>query len=161
MFVKYRRSQVKIYGRVFTCFAIRAVHIKIAHDFTTDSFIQGFTSFVSRRGSPMKVFSDNGTNFRTEEIEIKTALEQWNPDRIDDCLRRRGMKWNFNPPHASHAGGVWERIIRPIRKILRSLLGTQILDDETLLTLMAEGEKILNDRSLTHLPPSPPPPPPH
>lgn len=115
MFVKSRHSQVKIYGRVFTCLAIRAVHIKIAHDLTTDSFIQAFTSFVNRRGSPMEGFSDNGTNFRTEETEIKTALEQWNPDRIDDCLRRRGIKWNFNPPHASRAGGVCERIIRPIR----------------------------------------------
>lgn len=68
------------------------MHIKIAHDLTTDSFIQAFTSFVSTRGSPMEGFSDNETNFRTEETKIKTALEQWNPDRIDDCLRRRGIK---------------------------------------------------------------------
>ena len=67
----------------------------------------------------------------------------WNLDQIDNCLRRR------DPPHASHAGGVWERMIRSIRKILRSLLGSQIVDDETLLTRMAEVEKILNDRPLT------------
>ena len=43
----------------------------------------------------------------------------------------------------------WERMIRLIRKILRSLLGSQIGDDETLLTRMAEVEKILNvDRPL-------------
>ena len=40
-------------------------------------------------------------------------------------------------------------MIRSIRKILRSLLGSQVVDDETLLTLMAEVEKILNDRPLT------------
>ena len=147
--VKSRRSQVKRYGCVFTCLAIRAVHIEIAHELTSDSFIQAFARFVSRRGPPIEVFSDNGTNFKGAETEIKAALEKWNPDRIDNCLRKRGIKWNFNPPHASHAGGVWERMIRSIRKILRALLGSQLVDDETLLTLMAEVEKILNDRPLT------------
>ena len=55
------------------------------------------------------------------------------------------------PPQASHQGGVWERVIRSVRKILRALLGNQIVNDETLLTVMAEVEKILNDRPLTRL----------
>ena len=75
MLVKSRRSQVKRYGCVFTCLAIRAVHIEIAHDFTTDSFIQAFTRFVSRQGSLIEVFSDNRTNFRDAETEINIALE--------------------------------------------------------------------------------------
>ena len=94
-----------------------------------------------------------GTYFKGAEAEIKTALEKssekWNSDRIGNCLRKRGVKWNFNPPHASHAEGVWERMIRSIRRILRALLGCQLVDDETFLTLMAEVEKILNDRPLT------------
>ena len=90
----------------------------------------------------------NATNFRGAETEIMTAMEQWNPDRIDNCLRRRGIRWNFYPPHASHAGGVWKKMMRSIRKILCLLLGSQIVDDETLPTLMAEVGKILNDRSL-------------
>ena len=150
--VKLKRSHVKRYGCLFTCLAVRAVHIEIAHDLTSDSFIQAFSRFVSRRGSPVEIFSDNGTNFRGAEVEIKTALEKWNIDRIDNCLRTRGVAWHFNPPSASHTGGVWERIIRSIRKILRSLLGDQLVDDETLLTFMSEVEKILNDRPLT--PPS-------
>ena len=36
MLVKSRRNQVKRYGCVFTCLAIRAVHIDIAHGLTTD-----------------------------------------------------------------------------------------------------------------------------
>ena len=93
--------------------------------------------------------TDNETNFRGTETEIKTTLEHWNLDRNDNCLRRREIRWNFNPPHASHTGGVWEQMIRSIRKILRLLLGSQIMDDETLLTCMTEVEKILNDRPLT------------
>ena len=46
--VKSRRGQVKRYACVFTCLAVWAVHIEIAHELTTNSFIQAFTRFVSR-----------------------------------------------------------------------------------------------------------------
>ena len=59
------------------------------------------------------------------------------------------MQWYFNPLSASYAGGVWERIIRSIRKILRSVLGDQLTDNETLLTFIADVEKIIKDRPLT------------
>ena len=57
--VKYKRGTVKRYGYVFTCLAIRAVLIEIAHDLSTDSFIQAVCRFVSRRGPPKELFSDN------------------------------------------------------------------------------------------------------
>ena len=46
-------------------------------------------------------------------------------------------------------GGAWERIIRSIRKILKALLGQQLVTDEMLQTLMAEVAGILNSRPLT------------
>ena len=103
--IKLRCSQVNRYGCVFTCLAIRAVHIEIAHDLTTDSFIEALTRFVSRRGPPIEIYSDNGTNFKEAEADIKTALEKWNLDRIDSFLQRLGIKWTFNTPQASHARG--------------------------------------------------------
>ena len=82
--VKSRRSQVKRYVCVITYLTVRAVHIEIAHELTTDSFIKAFTRFVSRRHPPTEVYIDNGTNLKGAEAEIKTALEKWNPDRIDN-----------------------------------------------------------------------------
>ena len=46
-------------------------------------------------------------------------------------------------------GGVWERIIRSVRKVLRVLLREQLVSGEALRTLMAEVESILIGRSLT------------
>ena len=46
-------------------------------------------------------------------------------------------------------GGVWERVIRSIRKILTALLGQQLVNEEMLGTLMAEVQGILNSRPLT------------
>ena len=61
------------------------------------------------------------------------------------------VRWIRNPPAASHMGGVWERQIRSARAILSPLLSThgKSLDEESLLTLVAETEGILNSRSLT------------
>ncbi len=46
-------------------------------------------------------------------------------------------------------GGVWERMIRSVRDILKALVKQQLLHDEALLTFMAEVERILNDRPIT------------
>ena len=46
-------------------------------------------------------------------------------------------------------GGVWERVIRSIRKVLTALLGQQLVNEEMLRTLLAEVQGILNSRPLT------------
>ncbi len=54
-------------------------------------------------------------------------------------------------PAASHFGGVWERQIRTVRKVLTQLskeFGDQ-LDEESFRTLMCEVEAIVNSRPLT------------
>ena len=58
--------------------------------------------------------------------------------------------WKKNPPYASHIGGLWERQIHSACSILSSLMQTngRSLDEESLATVMAETEKILNSRPL-------------
>ena len=104
--VKYRRGTAKRYGCVFSCMSTRAIHIEVSSDLSTDSFVQAVTRFVSRRGAPKEMYSDNGTNFRGAEAEVKEALRRWNQDRIRDKLRVQGIEWHFNAPAASHTGGV-------------------------------------------------------
>jgi len=31
-----------------------------------------------------------------------------------------GIRWSFNPPASSHHGGVWERMIRLMQRVLTS-----------------------------------------
>jgi hypothetical protein len=151
--VKRGRSQVKRYGCVFTCLAMRAVHIEVAHSLDAESFLCAFSRFIARRGVPKEVFSDNGTNFIGAsgilKEEFKKIQSQESQGKIIDRLRTKEISWHFNPPLASHTGGIWERMIRSIRRILAALTSEQSIDDEVLLTLMAEIEKILNDRPLT------------
>ena len=72
---------------------------------------------------------------------------------IRETLLSRNIDWVFNTPTASHHGGIWERMIRSIRKILDALLTEQILTEESLQTLLCEVEAILNSRPLTYVSP--------
>lgn len=93
--IKLRRSQVKRYGCVFTCLAIRAVHREIAHDLKTDLFIQAFSRFVSRRGPPIEVFSDNRTNLKGAESEIKTCFAEVESRSYQQLLKDAWDKVEF------------------------------------------------------------------
>ena len=138
----------KRYGCIFTCLRYRAVHIELAQDLTSDSFINAVLHFVSRRGPPRIIYSDNGTNFRGAELDVVKALKNWNQKEIQSKLNQRGIDWKFNPPLASHQGGVWERLICSIRRILHSMIGERLVNEET-LTFLTEVEKVMNDRPLT------------
>ena len=106
--------------------------------------------FCAKRGVPEKSRSDNGTNFVAGEKELREAMRSWNNDgKVKAHLLQKEIKWEFNPPAASHMGGIWERQIRSVRKVLNIILREQTLDDERLSTLFCEVESIVNGRPLT------------
>lgn len=97
--VKSRRSIVKRYGVIFTCLAIRAIHIEVAPSLDTDSFINALRRFTARRGQVKELRSDNGKNFVGAERELRVAIKEWNQCKINDVLLQKGIKWTFNPPN--------------------------------------------------------------
>ncbi|XP_059082141.1 uncharacterized protein LOC131879752 isoform X1 [Tigriopus californicus] len=141
------------YGLIFTCLASRAAHIEIVYDNSTDSFIQALRRFIARRGQVKRLRSDNGTNFTGAERELRVNLDQLNQGQIKNDMISRNIEWLFNPPYSHHFGGVWEREIRTIRKIMSGLMdgNERNLSYESLNTLMCEVEAILNSRPLTTL----------
>ena len=146
--VKRGRSQVKRWGAIFTCLNSRAVHLELASSLETDCFINLLRRFINRRGPPRFIYSDNGTNFVGAERELKTAIQNWNQVQIDKELLQKGIQWVFQPPKASHASGVWERLIRSTRKALKAILKERSVDEEVLTTVLTEVEAILNSRPL-------------
>jgi len=149
--VKRGRSEVKRYGCIFTCLTTRAIHLEKLDGLDTDSFLNGFVRFISRRGCPKRVRSDNGTNFHGAEAELRRAIEAWNLKQIEHFMSRKEICWVFNPPAASHMGGVWERLIRTVRKVMNAVMNapTRPLDDDGLATLFCEVESIVNSRPIT------------
>ena len=155
--VSLGRKSYKRYGVIFTCMSSRAVHIEVASNLSTDSFINSLRRFICRRGNVRTITCDNGTNFVGAAKELRDALKDWNSSQIAEILKQRNIEWYFNTPTASHHGGAFEREIRSVRKTLASMLATQPvkLNDDELCTLLCEVEAILNNRPLTEFSSSP------
>ena len=153
-YIKEGRKELKRWGLIFACLASRTIHLESLNAITTDSFLNALRRFINRRGKVRELRSDQGTNFVGAKNELAAALSELDPVPVKEYLSSQDCDWiefNFNVPHASHMGGVWERQIQTTRSVLSSLLldhSTQ-LDDEALRTLMTATESIVNCRPLT------------
>ena len=81
-----------------------------------------FADSFGRRGTPRRIYSDNGTNFVGANKELRGCLRSWNQAQIDEFLLQQQNRWTFNPPAASHISGAWERLIWSTRQILHALM---------------------------------------
>ncbi|XP_057299538.1 uncharacterized protein LOC130630162 [Hydractinia symbiolongicarpus] len=54
---------------ILNCCATIALHLEVGTNNTASTFILAFRRFVARRGIPSKVYSDNGSNFVSEEVQ--------------------------------------------------------------------------------------------
>ena len=133
-YVTVRRTTEKKWGFLFTCLTTRAVYVEVVPFMNTSSFVMGVERFVSRRGTPAMIWSDNGTKFIGAEKELRECMRKWNTLNIAIELAHKGIKWSFNPPSAPHQGGIWERLVRSFRRVLYTILGTLRLTDEVLNT---------------------------
>ena len=116
MNVKIGRRREKRWGVLFTCLTTRAIHIELAHSLSASSAIMAVQRLAARRGVPLHMYSDNGTNFRGAYNELKKAIIEMDNDRITDFAVREQIEWDFNPPDAPHMGGAWERLVRSIKQ---------------------------------------------
>lgn len=77
---------------------------------STKEFIATFERFVSRRGYPTDIYSDNGTNVVGVQSELHTfhkclSLNYFTNSIIAHCVPLE-IKWHFNPPASPHHGGL-------------------------------------------------------
>jgi len=137
----------KVYISVFICMAVKAVHVEVVSDLTTEAFLAAMDRFVARRGVPTDLYSDCGTNYVGAARQLKTLLAD---TEVQNQLSSRiEFTWHFNPPAAPHFGGLWEAAIKGIKFYLKRVIGTQILTYEEFQTLVTRVEGILNSRPLT------------
>ncbi|XP_075153596.1 uncharacterized protein LOC142227128 [Haematobia irritans] len=144
----------KGYASIFVCFATRAIHLEAVSDLTTATFLAAFARFVSRRGCPKEMFSDNGTNFvgasRALRSDFRNFLRNTSSE-IVQSYSNNGLNWHFNPAGAPHMGGLWEAGVKSFKHHFRRITFNLRYTFEEFSTLLARIESCLNSRPLCPL----------
>lgn len=151
MLVKVKRRQEKRWGVIFTCLSVRAIHLELASSLRTDSAIMAIRRMISRRGCPAVIWSDNSTNLRGADVELKKAISEIDQEVIGIETANENIEWHFIPPTGAHMGGCWERLVRSVKVSLAVILKERVPSHESLVTLLTEVESIVNSRPLTHV----------
>lgn len=133
----------KIYLAIFVCMVVKSVHLEIVTDLSSAKFIEAMQRFTSRRGVPVRMYSDNGTNF----VGTKNLLIR-NEDRVQAFLAQEGIQWSMIPPRSPHFGGLWESAVRSAKFHISRVNGGNVLSYDEYSTLFTRVEAILNSRPL-------------
>ncbi|XP_062538483.1 uncharacterized protein LOC134206774 [Armigeres subalbatus] len=146
------RHLEKRWGVLITCLTTRAIHLEIAHSLNADSCVMALRNFMARRGVPIRIFSDRGTNFIAACKELDSALKEMNQDHVIREIVSPHTDWEFLPPASPHMGGCWERLVRSVKVNLQKMNPQRNPTDESLRNTLIEIENIVNSRPLTFVP---------
>ena len=119
---------------LYTCATTRAIILDVVHNYTASCFVNCFSRFISRRGCPNTMLSDNGTPFIAAETQRYASNKM--------------IRWKFNVEGAPWWGGLWERLVKCVKGCIKKVVGVKRLTFVELETLILEVEVILNNRPL-------------
>lgn len=146
--IKAATPTLKAWIPIFTCMAIRAVHLDVMVGLTTEEFMSAFARFVSRKGRCFEMFSDNGLSFVGTDTELSRVLSEWSKAIPMHELAKYQTTWTFITPAAPHQGGAWESMVKRMKYHLRRTVGDHILTRDELYTTITQIEACVNSRPL-------------
>ena len=124
------------------------MHLEVVTELSARSFIRCFSRFVSRRGLPKLLISDNANTFKSAK---RIILETLNDLTVKEYLANRQVGWTFNLELAPRSGGFFERLIGLTKRCLKKTIGKSKMSYDELITTVVEIEAVLNSRPLTYV----------
>lgn len=123
---------------LFTCLAVRAIHMEVVNDLSAEECLLAIRRFVAVRGLPQAIISDNATQFKLTSTVLTS----------DYCIKNN-ISWRFIPELAPWFGGFYERLIGIVKNCLKRTLEKHLLNHGQLCTIIKEVEAVVNTRPLT------------
>ncbi|KAJ8878705.1 hypothetical protein PR048_019290 [Dryococelus australis] len=127
---------------IFTCAVDHCIHLELIEYLSTKLFLFALRKFISCKGRPKIIYSDNGTNFGGGGGEQSFA--QYKQKNVETEVAVTQIQWKFNPPTEAWWGEWWEQLIQMMKKLLRRILGCAVLRYEELLTVICECQAVIN-----------------
>jgi hypothetical protein len=142
----------KVWICLFTCLSIRAVHLELVDDMTSNEFLFCLRRFIAKRGKPSLIISDNALQFKS----VSSVTGQIWKDVVSDpsvvsYTSNEGIHWSFITERAPWMGGVYERLVRLVKQSLRKSIQKRKLTRVELVTLIDEVTAIINFRPLVYI----------
>jgi hypothetical protein len=128
---------------------------------TTDAVFKALSRFADRRGVPEVVVSDCQTSFVAADKVLQELYAQLDWKHLEELTKNgfkssKGISWEFNTPLASHHGGVFETVVKALKRSLHAIYGYADLTLDEFQTAITNCEGLLNSRPLTLADPSKP-----
>ena len=130
---------------------VRAVHLEIVTELSTEQVLLAMRRFVARRGKPNLMISDNAKAFKL----AKRFLTRWDSILTDpsfqDYFSNAQIEWKFIVEYASWMGGFYERMVGTVKRALKKAVRYSKLTLIQLQTVIVEVEAVVNSRPLIYV----------
>lgn len=118
-------------------------------------FMLALDRFISRRGRPSIIFSDNGTNFQGAANKLNEIYQLCQDDTsshaIAEWATNNRITWKFIPPSSPHMGGLWEAAVKTIKSHLNKVVLDKLFTYGEFYTVLTQIEAVLNSRPISAL----------
>ena len=143
-----QRTRKKIWGVIFDCAATRAVYLDLTEDYGTSAILHTIRRFISIRGCPSEMMSDQGSQLIAASKDIADLVKDWNWEPVHSWASNQRMKWTVVPAEGQHQNGLSESLIKSVKRSLQHKIGSHILNFSELQTIFFEVANIINSRPI-------------
>jgi hypothetical protein len=112
--------------------------------------MNALSRFSDVRGVPDVIFSDNQTSFCAAERELREFIEGIDFEKLKGLagFHSKDVQWHFNTPRAPHQGGVYEIMVKAMKRAFKALTPDKDLTEDMFKTIISRCMALLNQRPL-------------
>lgn len=143
-----KRTTGKAYRVILTDLGSRAVHIEGCFGYDTGSFLLSLKRFVSIRGWPSHIYSDQESQVIAANKELKTMWKSIDKARINKTSATSGTKWHFGPADSPWNQGAVESLVKSAKRGFKLCMGEKRVSPCEFMTICYDVANMMNERPL-------------